>query len=528
MRATATGKRPWVVSGGLACVLALLGVYAPATGAATTKPSKPTAGGSVTYVRQTEPRNYDAAKMQVGPIAGISAQALYDQLFYEDDSGNPTPGLATSLKVAQNNTIYTIKLRKGVTFTDGTPFDANAVIAHWTRIKDPAVASPGLSDAQEISSMRAVDAQTVEATLAAPDATWRVPLMTGNLTYVPSPAAVAKFGATYGTSPQTTVGAGPYKLQELVFADHQTYVKNTNYWDAPKPYLDSMTFKVVPDLQTRYNTFVSGGGDLIDNLNPGATNVELNKNYHNISPPVAGGGYGVSLNTTKAPTDDPDVRLALAYAINRDALVQRAAVGTIPATTLYDKTVPWYSNLPIPNNNLKKAQSLIDGYLKRTKTDTVTVDIAASEAAAVIMQSAQQDWSKVKGLTVNVTIESLTQNAARIGRRDYPNGLSGGCGGCGTPRGILRGLNSASSTNIPFLNDPQMDAATQTANETANPEQVKAAMTNAAQRFNATMPVLLFYRLSSAVWTQENIKGVAGMPDAVVVFKTQDLYKTKA
>ncbi|MET0888410.1 MAG: ABC transporter substrate-binding protein [Mycetocola sp.] len=438
MRATATGKRPWVVSGGLACVLALLGVYAPATGAATTKPSKPTAGGSITYVRQTEPRNYDAAKMQVGPIAGISAQALYDQLFYEDDSGNPTPGLATSLKVAQNNTIYTIKLRKGVTFTDGTPFDANAVIAHWTRMK------------------------------------------------------------------------------------------NTNYWDAPKPYLDSMTFKVVPDLQTRYNTFASGGGDLIDNLNPGATNVELNKSYHNISPPVAGGGYGVSLNTTKAPTDDPDVRLALAYAINRDALVQRAAVGTIPATTLYDKTVPWYSNLPIPNNNLKKAQSLIDGYLKRTKTDTVTVDIAASEAAAVIMQSAQQDWSKVKGLTVNVTIESLTQNAARIGRRDYPNGLSGGCGGCGTPRGILRGLNSASSTNIPFLNDPQMDAATQTANETANPEQVKAAMTNAAQRFNATMPVLLFYRLSSAVWTQENIKGVAGMPDAVVVFKTQDLYKTKA
>ncbi|MET0887400.1 MAG: ABC transporter substrate-binding protein [Mycetocola sp.] len=511
---------------GLALTLAVVGcLLVGGVPAATAAAEKPKSGGSVVGARTTEPPNYDAAKMPLA-TSGLNAQMLYDQLFYEDKNGNPTPGLALSLETTNNNTLYTIKLRKGVTFTDGTPFNASAVIAHWTRMQNPAMASPGANDVKEIQSMQAEDDLTVKVALLAPDATFRVPLMIGNMSYIPSPTAVAKYGTTYGTTPATTVGAGPFKLSELVTGDHQTYTKNSTYWDSPRPYLDSVTFKVITDPTTRYNTFASGGADLIDNLNPSAINVDLDKTYNNVSPLPFGGGYGITLNTTQAPTNDLDVRLALAYAVNMPAVLQRAAQGTIPAATMYDKSAPWYSSLALPTSNLKKAQSLIDGYMKRTGQSAVTVNMVVSTAAATLLQALQQEWAKVKGLTVNVSVESQLALTSRIARRDYPNGMTVGSGG--TPRGVLNGYLSTSTTNYSFLNDPAMDDAIKAANSTADPAKVKDAMATVAQRFNANMPFLITYRLASAVWLKDNLKGVTGQPDSPTTFKTQHLYKTDA
>jgi peptide/nickel transport system substrate-binding protein len=478
-------------------------------------------GGSVIYARQTEPRNFDPAKMQVGPIAGIVAQTLYDQLFYQGEDGEPEPGLATSLEADDANKVFTIKLREDVTFSDGTPFDADAVIAHWTRMKDPATASPGILDASEIQTMEAVDPLTLEVTLVAPDATFSEPLMVGNMTYIPSPTAVQSAGASYGTSPETTVGAGPFLLKEVVFSDHQTYARNPDYWDAPKPYLDEMTFKTFLDGQARFNTFVSGGADLIENLTAGQSNIELDRDYTNVSPLPLGGGYGFAFRTDTGPTADPRVRQAMAYAVDIDSVLERANPGSTVAHTLYDEDAGWYTDLDLPYNDPEKAQELLDDYLADTGQSEVTVDIIHAETSAPFMEALQQEWQKFDGLTVNVTIETNVQTASRIASRDYPGGLVSAVGG--TPRALKNQLTSGARTNVSFLSDPEMDAALKAASETTDPDTVNEAMTTVAERFNAMLPYFIFNRLNSATWLTDELGGVHGMALAPVVWKTQEL-----
>jgi len=477
-------------------------------------------GGSITYARQTEPRNFDAAKMQVGPIAGIVAQTLYDQLFYEGPDGQPTPGLALSLDIDDELRVYTIELRPDVVFSDGTPFNADAVIAHWTRMQDPATASPGYPDAIGIESMEAVDDLTVRATLAQPDATFRVPLMIGNLTYIPSPTAVAAAGANYGTSPETTVGAGPFLLKEVVFSDHQTYVRNPDYWDAPKPYLDEMTFKTFLDAQPRFNTFQSGGANLIELLTAVEPMIELEENYTNISPTL-GGGYGFAFRTDDGPTADPRVRLAMAYAVDIEAVNARATPGAQVVTTLYPESAPWFTDLPLPYNDPARAQELLDEYLAETGQSSITVDIVHAETSADFMQALQQEWQKLDGLTVNVTIETNVQTGSRIATRDYPNGLVSALQA--TPRQMRNVLTTGSSTNLSFLSDPEMDAALAAANASLDPDVVREQMRIAAERFNATLPYFLFNRLAWFTYLTDELTGVQGMPSAPVVWKTQEL-----
>jgi peptide/nickel transport system substrate-binding protein len=412
-----------------------------------------------------------------------------------------------------------------VTFSDGTPFDAAAVMAHWTRMQDPATASPGRADAAEIASMQAPDTSTVKVTLAAPDATWRIPLATANLSWIPSPTAVAKFGATFGTTPESTVGAGPFLLKELVFSDHQTYVRNPNYWDKPKPYLDSMTFKTFFDPQTRYNTFVSGGADAIENISAAQTNVDLDKSYASISTPPLGGGYGFAFNMKTGPTADVDVRQAMMYAVDMKAVLTRAAPGQLFAPSLFDRDAPWFANIPLPYDNLKKAQQHLDAYLQRTGQQSTTVDIVMPTDFATIMDALKQEWAKLKGLNVNVAIETAVQTASRIARRDYPGGLVQSI--AGTPRAALNQFLSGAPANTAFLSDPAMDAAVKKANETTNPAQVKAAMNTVAERYNALLPYMMIARLNSSVWVKPYVKDAKTDPVAVTLWRSQDMWRSK-
>src|SRR5262249_8310691 len=151
-----------------------------------------------------------------------------------------------SLESSPDASVWTIKLRPGLQFSDGTPLDAAAVVTNWDRHKVPALASACSSTVGAMGTYVARDATTVVVTLPAPRVSFPTQLA-GCLAFIESPAAIAKFGVNYGTSPETTVGAGPFILKEWIRGSSMTFVRNPSYWDKPRPYLDTIVWKAVVD-----------------------------------------------------------------------------------------------------------------------------------------------------------------------------------------------------------------------------------------------------------------------------------------
>src|SRR5262249_34522653 len=154
--------------------------------------------------------------------------------------------------------VWTLKLRSGVKFSDGTAFDAAAVKFNWDRAKDPAELSPAASIMKQVTSMQIIDPVTLKITLTAANSAFpAVIATTGPMTLIGLPAASAKSEPAYGSAP---VGAGPYLLKEWVRRDHMTLVRNPTYYG--KTYLDQIIIRDIPDEQQRYNTLLSGGADM--------------------------------------------------------------------------------------------------------------------------------------------------------------------------------------------------------------------------------------------------------------------------
>ena len=151
--------------------------------------------------------------------------------------------------------VWTLKLRAGVKFSDGTSYDAAAVKFNWERHADPANASMYASTAQALTS-EVVDPLTLKVTLSAVNGQFPR-ILSIQLNYIGSPTAIRAAGsqAAYNTKP---VGAGPFMLKEWVRDSQMTFVRNPSYWNAPRPYVDTLVLKSVIPEDQRLNSFKAG------------------------------------------------------------------------------------------------------------------------------------------------------------------------------------------------------------------------------------------------------------------------------
>jgi peptide/nickel transport system substrate-binding protein len=498
------------------CIFATSGEFA---GAAT----KPVKGGSLVFLSQVEARLYDPAKMSGGTIDGQFGELVYDQLLYFDNkSPKPRPGIALSATQTANSTVWTIKLRPDVKFTDGTPLDASAVEAHLLRIKNPATGSAAQSNAAEIASTKVIDPQTLQVTLGAADSTWDQTLgrQLGN---VPSPTAVAKYGSAYGTSADKTVGAGPFMLKSWVPGADHTFERNPGYWDAPKPYLDSLTIRVVTDAQTRANTFTTGAADLSEVLTPHPSLPTLMKSYPYINMKSAYLSYAI--RTDSGPTADLRVRQALVYGVNTAAVAQRAAPGAKLQTTWNAPGTPYYVPVKLPKYNLTKAKNAIASYLKDTGQTSVEVPIYTSDTQSEIGQAYQQEWSKIPGLNVKLVVEAATQSATvRNAGRQYTGLVT--TSATFTPRLITPILSSTSNRNTSYLNDPAIDASLKTMAASADVAGQKAELTKIMQQVNKDLPYVPQWPAPLTWFYQKPVHGLQLLESTAILF--QNVWKSKS
>ncbi len=282
-----------------------------------------------------------AAELDIGRAASVAGMDpgflrepatvvdnIFDTLVMRDPAMKLVPGLALSWR-SLDDTTWEFKLRPGVSFTNGEPFDAAAVKFTLERVLDPAAKAPTASYINTISSVDVVDPMTVRIHTKGPD-----PLLPTRMSrypaYIVPPAYVKQVGNdAFARKP---VGTGPYRVTEFVPDDHVTMQANPGYWRG-KPAIDTVVWRAIPEPTARVAALLAGEVQLIEGLPPElAPTVAADAKLAVVQVKHGGLIIYLGLKMREKPLDDVRVRQALSLAIDREAIVSSLLKGFATVT----------------------------------------------------------------------------------------------------------------------------------------------------------------------------------------------------
>jgi peptide/nickel transport system substrate-binding protein len=440
-------------------------IAAPATTVTTTAVAKPSGiktGGTLTYLQTSEAAGFSPA------VAGFNANVngnrlmlVYDALFWAPTSdGTYSPRIGQSITTGDGVT-WTLKLRPSVKFSDGTPFDAAAVKANIEFHANVANRSVLRTQADQVDSMTTPDPLTLVMVLKARNTQFDA-LLARQMTFIFSPKAMQEKGPDkFNNDP---VGAGPFMLKEWSRDNQQVFVRNPNYWDAPKPYLDSIIIRVLTDHPQRVDTFKSGKGDLWYGSDPSQAGSLLDDKALTAKIQGLQGGTGMILNGARAPFDDVRMRQAVQLAFNRDDFNKVLYNGKAAVVdTFLTKSSPLFDPAQVqPCCDLAKAQKLVDSYVAektagRPVTFTITYPAALRNEGEYLQQLFNTQLKNVTAQLEIVDTPTLTARVNTAATRNYQMGQ--GSQNFLEPELEFYGqFRGGSSLNVFGFNDPQMNS----------------------------------------------------------------------
>jgi peptide/nickel transport system substrate-binding protein len=319
----------------------------------------PKLGGSVTVALDSDANSLDPAMDTSLAAAEISAQ-IFDSLVTVSKSGAIQPSLASSW-TETTPTTYIFHLRKGVTFQDGTAFNAAAVKFSIDRERNPKGASPWIGSFSPVTNVAALNSGTVEFTLSKPYSPL-LNVLAGQAGMIVSPAAVKKYGNQFGNHP---VGTGPFTFVSWVHNDHVSLKRNPHYWQQGKPYLNTVTFKPVADPTTKSTDLISGAAQMVDYVPPQL--ISRVKSTPGLVYKSEPGSYAdvtwIGLNPADPTLKSESVRQAFAMAIDRQSIVKNVVfgAGTAAQSLLSPASWAWSTEVPPIPYDPQKAKQLLGG-----------------------------------------------------------------------------------------------------------------------------------------------------------------------
>lgn len=364
------------------------------------------------------------------------------------------PNLVVHWTVSNAGKTYTLYLRKGVRFQDGTPFNAAAVLYNWKWEMNPTNASPRRSNLALVKSLAAPNPYTIVVKLKAPFAPFLY-VLAGRTGMISSPTAMKKWGSAYGLHP---VGTGPFEFVKWVQNSYLKLKKNPHYWQAGRPYLNQVTYTPIVDPTQEFNALTTNQVQLVDGV-PGQDVASLptysSTIHYSISP---GLGYAdMELNTTVAPLNNVHNREAIDYAINRQAIIKLIYFGT--ATPAYSQFSPaswaYDPNIKIPfSDALAKAQLVKAGnpsgfsFTLLGNNDPVTLQE---------MQLIQSELAKV-GIKVHLSPVDFTTLLTDAIKGNYQADLLGWSGRPSPDQNSYAFDTTGGSFNDPRYSNPEVNS----------------------------------------------------------------------
>lgn len=289
-------------------------VGSEATSASSAPESVPD-GGRITVATFYRPNSFDPALSKSGTDY-VYQYLIYDRLINLDpENGEPVPGLAESWQVGSDGLTYVLELRAGVTFQDGTPLDAEAVVSSLLRYQ----AEGQQSDLANVTGVAATGPLQVTLTLSAPDAILPT-VLADRAGMIVSPTAVDQLGEGFAQAP---VGAGPYRLASQSTGASVTFEPYVGYWNRDaRPHLDALVFNIYDTSAAMVSALRSRVADL--GLEVPATDVDVLEGTGDLEI-VASTSPGfklIALNTGIEPTSSVQIRQAINLAIDREQLLE--------------------------------------------------------------------------------------------------------------------------------------------------------------------------------------------------------------
>ena len=318
-------------------------------------------------------------------------QSLFDKLLDTDDNLAIVPMLALSWTISSDGKTVTFRLRQGVKFHDGTPFNAEAVKYNLDRMQDPNFPSARRSEVRPVQNVTVVDPYTVQFTLEKPYSPLLY-VLTDRAGMMVSPAEARKAGTDFALHP---VGTGPFAFVEKIPQDHITLQRNPDYWQKDQPYLDRITYRPFPDDNARVANVKSGDIDIINR-------VPLPQ-IKTLSQEAAQSGarfqllehgafswQGIWLNVTKPPFDNKLLRQAFSATIDRNVIANVVLQGAAyPAYSFFPNGTPAYDpawKIPPRNVGVAKEKLQAAGFANGFEC---TLLIVPGEVAQAIGQAVQ-------------------------------------------------------------------------------------------------------------------------------------------
>lgn len=468
----------------------------------------------------------------------------FETLMTVDSENKIVGGQAESFEVSEDGLTYTFHLRDGLKWSDGTPLTANDFVYSWKRLADPNTAAPYAGDMlgyvkgyEEAAAgnldalgVSAPDEKTLVVELSVPCVYFSKLITHGSMVPVQE-AAVEANGDQWTLKPETYVSNGPLKMIEWVPGSHITYAKNENYWNADKVTLNTLRFVLMEDTNASYSAYKTGEVSMIKDVPTEEVPSLRGQEDFFIAPTM--GTYYISFQTQKEPFNNPDVRMALSLAIDRDYAGNTVMQGIYtPATNFVGPGISdaedgsSFEEVTRKNNggdffnvtdheaDVAKAKELLAkaGYPDGQGFPTIeymTNDTSFHKPLAEYLQSC---WKETLGINMDIKIVEWSTFTPTRRAGDFQIARDGWAYDYDDPSNMLNLMKSTSGNNNGKYNNPEVDKILDEANSTADVAEHYAKLHEAENMIlaDAAMAPVAYY---NDFWLQDpKLKGTWHSP----------------
>src|SRR5882757_1323470 len=449
-------------------------------------------------------------------VGRIVFASFCDKLFDIDDKLNIVPQLALSHETSADGKEMTIRLRPGVKFHDGEPFDAEAAkfsldrhLTFPTSFRKPELAT--------VDRVDVVDPLTIKLVLKTPFSPL-IAQLTDRAGMMVSPKAAKEAGDRFGLKP---VCAGPYKFVERVQQDRIVGEKFADYWNKDSVFIDRVVYLPIVDATVRLANLKSGGLDLIERvLATDIKDVRADSRLR-LSTALELGYFGLTLNVANDKnkgglSQSEKVRQALDLSIDREAITQVVFNGEfVPGNQWISPEHPYYQKgFPVQKRDLAKAKTLLKeaGVALPVSIDFMVTKGAENEAVAQVIQSMAAE----AGSDLKIRLIEFATSFKQAQAGEFQAFLIGWSGRIDPDGNSYVFMHTKAPQNDGGYSNPEADKAMEDARLITDPAQRKAIYEKLTKIVLNDEPIIYLYHRKLLIAHTTKLEGYKQMPDGLV------------